>query len=242
MNREKNAPRLLGAAFLFVAVVSLSSGLLLSSVVGSGSISGMLVNISHQQTLMRLSSLGELVTSSGIVVLAALLYLVLRKQNKMIALVALGCWLAEAIFLAISQLGALALLPVSLDFVQAGAPVHSSYQTLGAFLYAGVNNQGIMIHMWFYCIGGMLWYALFYTSKSIPRVISLWGLLAVSVAFVGIVLQVLGYDVSIFVFLPILPFEVTIGVWLMLRGIKEQPRDELAPASSLSTIPTEGMV
>jgi hypothetical protein len=242
MISEKNAPRLLGAAFLFVAFVSLISGLLLMSVVGSGRLSDILVNVSHQLPLMRLSSLGELVTSSGIVILAGLLYIVLRKQNKIIALVALGWWLAEAIFLALSQLGVLALLPVSLDFVQAGAPVHSSYQTLGAFLYDGVNNQGITIHMWFYCLGGLLWYSLFYTSKSIPRLISLWGLLAVSVAFVGIMLQLLGYDVSIFVFLPILPFEVTIGVWLMLRGIQEQPRDEDAPASSLKTIHTKGIV
>lgn len=242
MHTEKIAPRLLGAAFLFVLVASLSSGLLLSSVVGSGSISGMLVKISHQQTLMRLSSLGELVTAGGIVVLAGLLYRVLRKQGKLIALVALGCWLAEAIFLAISQIGALALLPVSLDFVQAGAPAHFYYQTLGALLYNGVNGLGITIHMWFYCIGGLLWYGLFYTSKYIPRVISLWGLLAVSAAFVGIVLQVLGYTVPIFVFLPILPFELTIGVWLLLRGIKEQPREEHIPASSLSAIPTEGVV
>jgi hypothetical protein len=191
---------------------------------------------------MRLSILGELVTSSGIVVLAGLLYIVLQKEHKIIALVALGWWLAEAIFLAISQIGALALLPVSLGFVQAGTPAHSFYQTLGAFLYNDVNSLGITIHMWFYCIGGLLWYSLFYTSKSIPRVISLWGLLAVSVAFVGIVLQLLGYEVSIFVFLPILPFEVTIGVWLMLRGVKEQPQDEHARASRLSAIPTEGVV
>jgi hypothetical protein len=242
MISEKNAPRLLGAAFLFVFLASLISGLLLMSVVGSGSISDILVNVSHQLTLMRISILGELVTSSGIVVLAGLLYIVLHKQNKIIALVALGWWLAEAIFLALSQIGALALLPLSLDFVKAGAPVHSYYQTLGEFLYYGVNNQGITIHMWFYCIGGLLWYYLFYTSKYIPRVISLWGLLAVSVAFVGIVFQLLGYDVSIFVFLPIAPFEFTIGVWLLLRGIKEQPRDDYAPASSLKTIHTEGMV
>ena len=150
MISEKNAPRLLGAAFLFVAFASLISGLLLMSVVGSGSISDILVNVSHQLTLMRISSLGELVTSSGIVVLAGLLYIVLHKQNKIIALVALGLWLAEAIFLAISQLGILALLPLSLDFVQAGASQHPSYLTLGEFLYNGVYSHGITIHMWFY--------------------------------------------------------------------------------------------
>ena len=42
-------------------------------------------------------------------------------------------------------------------------------------------------------------------------------------ALVGIVFELLGYDVSIFVYLPILPFELTIGVWLMLKGIQEKP-------------------
>src|SRR5215470_18203303 len=78
MNAEKMAPRLLGAAFLFVAVASLISGLLLMQAIGSGSISASLVHASQQLTLMRLSILGELVTSSGIVVLAALLYTVLH--------------------------------------------------------------------------------------------------------------------------------------------------------------------
>jgi hypothetical protein len=42
MNAENNAPRLLGAAFLFVFFTSLISGILLTSVVGSASISDIL--------------------------------------------------------------------------------------------------------------------------------------------------------------------------------------------------------
>ncbi|GAJ21266.1 unnamed protein product, partial [marine sediment metagenome] len=76
MNSDKNTPRLLGAAFLFVFVASILSGLLLTSVVGSGSISDILVNISDNPTLMRTSIVVGLVTSIGIVVLAVLLYVV----------------------------------------------------------------------------------------------------------------------------------------------------------------------
>jgi len=221
VNSNKNTPRFLGAAFLIVAFAALISGILLMSVVGSGSISDTLVNISHKPNLMRISILGWLVTSSAIVVLAGLLYAVLNNQNRNIALIALAWWLAEAIFLALSQIGSLALIPLSLDLVQSGVPVHSFYQTLGEFLYKGVYSQGLMIHMWFYCIGGLLWYYLFFKSRYIPRVIPLWGLIAVSVALVGIVFELFGYNVSIFVYLPILPFELTIGVWLMLRGIRD---------------------
>ena len=79
MNSDKNTPRLLGAAFLIVFVASMLSGSLLNSAIGSGSISDNLVNISNNLTLMRISILVELVTSLGIVVLAALLYVVFHK-------------------------------------------------------------------------------------------------------------------------------------------------------------------
>jgi len=73
MNTSKNTIRLLGAAFLIVFVASMLSGTLLSSAVGTGSISDNLVNIAENLTLMRISILVELVTSIGIIVLAALL-------------------------------------------------------------------------------------------------------------------------------------------------------------------------
>ena len=223
MTTNKYVPRLLGAAFLIVALTSLASGLLLTSVVGSGGISDILVGISNRLTLMRIFILGDLVTSLGIIVLAVLLYTVLNKQNKIIALVALGCWLTEAIALAMSKIGASALLPLSLEFVKAGAPQHSYYQTLAGFLYNGIVIQlGQTTELLFYCFGAMLWYSLFYRSRYIPRLISLFGLIAVSVALVGLAIEFLGHDVSIFVFLPILPFELTIGTWLLLRGIKDE--------------------
>ncbi len=175
MTTKRNVPRLLGAAFLIVVFTSLTSSLLLMSVVGSGGISDILVDISNRLTLMRIFILGDLVTSLGIIVLAVLLYVVLNKQNKIIALVALGCWLTEAIALAISKIGASALIPLSLEFVKAGAPQHSYYQTLAGFFYDGIVIQlGQTIELLFYCLGAMLWYFLFYRSRYIPRVISLW--------------------------------------------------------------------
>src|SRR5713101_8590026 len=189
---KKNVPRLLGAAFLIVVLTSLGSGLLLMSVVGSGGISDILVDISNRLTLMRIFILGDLVTSLGIIVLAVLLYTVLNKQNKIIALVALGCWVTEAIALAISKIGASALIPLSLEFVKAGAPQHSYYQTLAGFLYNGIVIQlGQTIELLFYCFGAMLWYSLFYRSRYVPRLISLFGLIAVSVALVGLAIEFL---------------------------------------------------
>ncbi|MCK5721248.1 MAG: DUF4386 family protein [Gammaproteobacteria bacterium] len=83
MNSDNYIPRLLGAAFFIVAVTSILSGTLLSSIIVSGSISDSLVNISNQSMLMRISNLIELFTSVGIVVLAVLLsrYFVAASQK-----------------------------------------------------------------------------------------------------------------------------------------------------------------
>jgi hypothetical protein len=223
MISEKNAPRLLGAAFLFVFFASLISGVLLTSVAGSGNVSADLMNVADQLTRVRVSILGQMLTSSGIVVLAVLLYVVLSGVNRILALVALGWWLAEAITLALIQLGVLALIPLSLDFVRAGAPEVPFYQGLGQFLYYGMAKQGMAIHMWFYCIGGLLWYAMFFRSRYIPRVISLWGLVAVVLALGAAASQLFGYAVPLWVSIPLAPFELAIGFWLLLKGIKERP-------------------
>lgn len=222
MNSDKNTPRLLGAAFLIVFIASLLSGSLLSSAVGSGSISDILVNISNNLTLMRISILVELVTSIGIVALAMLLYVVFRTQYKIAALVALGWWLVEAITLAVSKVGAFALIPLSLEYVKAGAPESSYFQALGDFFYYGFDRQGWTIHMMFFCLGGILWYYLFYRSKYIPRPLSGWGLAAVSLVSINILLVLFdrNFSLQMIVLAPYLLFEGLIGPWIMVKGLR----------------------
>jgi hypothetical protein len=93
MNLEKNTPRLLGAMFLIVIATSAIAGTFLDSAIGSGSISDILSHIPNNLTMMHISILGGMLNSTGIVVLAVLLYIVLKKQSKIIAVVALGLWL-----------------------------------------------------------------------------------------------------------------------------------------------------
>lgn len=225
MNSDKNTIKLLGAAFLTVFVASLLSGALLDSAVGSGSISDNLINISNNITLMRISILVELVTSIGIIVLAMLLYVVLHNQNKIIALVALGWWLAEAITLAVSKIGAFALVPLSLEFIKAGTPGSSYFQALGDFFYYGFDRQGWALHMLFFCLGGILWYYLFFASKYIPRVLSAWGVVSVSLVLINILLVLFdrSIELQMIMLVPYLLFEALIGPWLMIKGIKAGP-------------------
>jgi len=209
--------RLLGATFLVVVVTSLAGGVLLSSALGSNDGSEVLVGAAKNPDLLRAAAVLDLVTSVGIVVLAGLLFAVLAVVDRTLARIAFGLWLIEATLMVVSRLGVLSLVPLA---KASGVGEPMSYQVLGETIYEGIVRNAYSIHMPFYCAGGLLWYWLFYRSGYLPRAIPLFGLAAVILALGGTVLQLLGASVPIVVFLSVLPFELLIGGWLLLRGIE----------------------
>ena len=214
-------PRWLGAMFLLVIVTSFASGMLIASAAGTGSISDVLTGIAGSPAMVRLGVLLGFVTSLAIVVLAVLLFVALRGQAQVLALVALGWWLAEALVLAVARAGDAALIALGQTFVAAGSPGDSHYQALASFLYTGLDKGlGSTAHMLFYCAGGLIWYGLFLRSGYLPRAIPIFGLLAVALGLAGVVAEILGAQVPILVYLPLLPFELVIGTWLFTKGIR----------------------
>jgi hypothetical protein len=219
MNSDKNTVRLLGAAFLLQAVASAVSGLiLLQPLIVPGNITESMTNIANNALQMRASIVVEMITAIGIVMIGVLMYVILKKQNRKIAIVAMGLYLVEAAILAVSRIPAFSLLRISQESVIAGHPAY--LQTLGNLFYES-QSFGYDLHMLPFALGATLFYYLFYKSGFLPRVLSLWGLIAAPLALIGILFALLGYDVPIFVFLPNLPFELTIGVWLMVKGIRD---------------------
>ena len=218
-----NTVKLLGVAQLIVFASAILSDRLLASVVGSGSISNILVNISENISRMRIANLFALVDSVAVIVLAVLFYIVFNGEYKIIALVALGLFFAEAITLAVSKVGGFALIPLSQEFVEAGAPESSYFQTLGDFLYYGVDRQGYHIHNLFFCLGAILWYYLFLKSGVIPQALSLWGLVAVSLLLIPVLLQLYARNSTspaMLVGILYLPFELVLGIWLIVKGFQ----------------------
>jgi phosphotransferase system glucose/maltose/N-acetylglucosamine-specific IIC component len=95
MNLDKSIPRLLGVMFVVAAVLSLLSGLMLSSLglalVGPPeNISETMINISDNPTTTHVSIVVMLIEAVGIVLLAVLLYTTLKEQNRVIARWAFG--------------------------------------------------------------------------------------------------------------------------------------------------------
>ncbi len=215
-----SAVRLLGIVQLFVFVAGMVSERLLATVVGTGSTASILVNVSRNLTRVRISNLIALLNSLAIVVLGVMFYAVSYKQYRTIALVALVCFAAEGIALAVSKIGGYGLVPLSQGFAKAGAPEPSYFQALGDFLYHGLDRLGYDIHMLFFCAGGILWYYLLYSSRLVPRPLAIWGLVAVCLLTVPVLLVLYrrGTTPLMVLGLPYAPFELVLGLWLIVKG------------------------
>jgi len=225
MNTDKHAPRLAGLMFVVVIVIGVLSGFMLTplnyAMTGPPeNISETMINFSDNPTMVQLSIVGFLIEAVAIVLLTVSLYTTLKKQNKIIARWAFGLWIIEAVAIALREINAFSLLYAGQEFVKAGAPDSSYFQTLGSLFYK-LMHFCYDVQMVFYCIGGFLFYYLFLKSKYVPKVLSIIGLIVAFLGFIGELFAIFGYDVPLYVFLPILPFELAIGLWLMIMGIKD---------------------
>ena len=220
MNTVNRASRVLGIAFLLQFVTSFSNGVFLKpALIAPGNISESMIKIANNPSLMRVYILVDMLTALGIIFLGAVLFLTVRKWNETIALVALGFYILEAALLAVSRLEAFSLLNMSLAYAAAGQPV--LLQTMANVALGSMDFVGSTLHMLAFCPGGIIFYYLLYKSGVVPRALSLWGLITVLPCLIGTLLVVFGYEAPAFLYVLYMPFELVIGVWILVKGINE---------------------
>jgi hypothetical protein len=213
--------RILGFAFLFQFVTSFGSGVFLKSAwFVSGNMSETMLKIADHPMLVRTNILLDMLTALGVTFLGVILFLTLRKENEKMALTALGFYILEAALLAASRLEAFSLLRMSQEYVATGQPAY--LQTMANLALESMDFVGFTLHMLAFCPGGILFYYLLYKSGGVPRAMSLWGLIATFPMLIGTLTQIFGYTIPFIFYLPYVPFEFVIGVWILVKGIKEE--------------------
>jgi hypothetical protein len=77
------------------------------------------------------------------------------------------------------------------------------------------------LHMLAFSLGAILFYYLLDKARIVPRVLSLWGLITVVFpCLIATLFVIFGYQVPFFAYLTYAPFEIVIGVWILVKGIK----------------------
>lgn len=227
MGTNRPISRLLGLAFLVQFVTSFGSGVVLRpALIVPDNIGATMLRIAQQPALMQAGILVDMLTALGVIFLGAMLFVTVRGLNEKLALTALGFYVLEGALLAVSRSEAFALLRISQEYAAAGQPVE--LLLLGQLAYGSMEFVGNTLHMLAFCAGALLFYPLLARSSAVPRWLSLWGLIALAPLVLGTITQMFGASIPIWFYLPYIPFELVIGLWILIKGVPE-------PAPALRT-------
>jgi hypothetical protein len=154
--------------------------------------------------------------------IAIWLYPVLKEHHEALALGSVGLRVIESMLYFVGVVCLLSLLTLSREYVRAGASNASLFHVSGATLLA-IKDWAGQLSVIAFTVGAMMYYAVFYRSRLVPRWLSAWGLLAAVASLIAILLTMYGQiapfsTVFILLQLPIGLQEYALAVWLIAKG------------------------
>jgi hypothetical protein len=152
------------------------------------------------------------------------LYPILRKYNEGLAFGAAGFRIIEGVVDVVGALLLVTLLTLSQEYLIAGAPEASYFQTADVLINTGKDWLTNVAMLLTFGIGALMYYIVFYQFRLVPRWLSVWGLVAIIMTIISAVLVLFQFipsagTIQIVLNLPILPQEMVLAVWLIAKGI-----------------------
>ncbi len=216
--------RFAGLMYFVVLGFDIAGALIVSSIAGAGNFVETSQRIMASETLYRIGLCCSLVGSLSTILLAIGLYVAVKPVDGNLAMMALLFRVAEAAIGGVVIIIAFSVLQIHLAANHANA---FDANQLGALadLSSGVGTE---ISAIFFSLGSTVFFSVFLKSRYIPRVLPAWGIFAslvyTAVWFVSLILPQYSATAAAFGSLPILIAELSTGLWLLIVGIKVQPR------------------
>lgn len=207
-----------GVLFLIALVASIMGGTLIDEILAE---SDYLKEVPANETTLLIGALLELINGVAVIGIAALLFPILKKQDEGLAMGYVALRIVEAIIAIAAMIGPVALIALAQEYATASAADASSLQAAGAsFLEVRERLVGQFTGI-FFGLAAFLLYYLLYRSRLVPRLISVWGLIAVTLVLTWNLLKVFGidFDTAMIIFgLPIILNELVLALWLIIKG------------------------
>jgi hypothetical protein len=212
-----------GVLFIIGTVAGVLSGILTEPILGDPDY---LIKIAANENQIIIGSLLVLVMGFAVAMIPVVMFPILRKYNEGVAL---GSVLFRGAFEGVCYIALvismLLLLTLSQEYVKAGAPDASYFQTLGTLLQAASVGFNQILAIVF-CLGALMLYYLFYISRLIPRWLSVWGLVGATLYLAAPVISMVGpqhWAVSLtsplgILIAPLAIQEMVFAVWVIVKG------------------------
>ena len=219
MNSNRKTAIIVGVLFITSTVTGILSIVFLGSILDT---SDYLIKVSENENQVIIGALLELIMAAAFVGIPVMLFPILKKHNKSIALGYVVARIFEAVLVVVGVISLLSLLTLSQEYGQAGAPDASFFQTLGTLSLAVRDWTHLLGPMIFASLGALMFNYLLYISKLIPRFISVWGLIGATLFLAAGLLGMFGIGsfstISNILVLPHALQEMFLAVWLIVKG------------------------
>lgn len=222
----QKAAKIAGLLFILNLIVPLFNwGLVLSQFNVENDTTATAKNIIANESLFRLGISVELFMSIGLILLAVTLYKILRSVNKDLALLALSIKIVEATLMAVTVL--IPFIALQITYGNENLSTFTQDQLLYPIGVIFNSHTALTsIPMVFLGLDMMLFSYLFFRSRYIPRWMAGFGILSFALIFIHAIMFIVA---PIYAAIPINQiifwgpsglFEIIVGIWLLIKGIK----------------------
>ena len=226
---SRKTPVIVGLLFILATVLSLLASAIVGPSLGA---SDYLASVSASQNQVITGVILMIGAAISIFLIPAMMFPVLKRYDEGMALGYFSFRIMEAVTLFADGFSVLLLVTLSREYVKAGTPAASYFQTSGAVLL-GAHNWAFQLNPIVFGLGGLIFYYLLYQSRLIPRWLSLWGLIGAVLVFAA---GLSGMFVSFptVLALPIAVQEMVMAAWFIVKGfnpsaITSGPAKDAAP-------------
>jgi hypothetical protein len=225
MTRTTNA-RIAGFTFLLYIAAGITSLVLFRRVTGGDDIADRLASIAGHATVVGVVVLLGFVQAFSALVLGVTLWALTRDQDDDLALLGLTCRVGEGIIAGLSIPGILAVFSLATS-AGTDAPATPAALTFAGYLL----RDDVALPATFFAVGSMLFSWLLLRGRMIPIPLAWLGVAASVLLVVCLPLTLAGFldgPIVTLMWLPMLAFEVPLGLWLLTRGVAAPTRTQAA--------------
>ncbi|OHD18015.1 MAG: hypothetical protein A2086_15780 [Spirochaetes bacterium GWD1_27_9] len=229
---QQKSARIAGLIFLFIVIGWILNWTLIDSkLIVTGDVTKTINNIIANELLFRVSLTFELIFAICSLLLAFALFIILKPINKNISFLALNLKLVESI---------IAVVIVLITFITLQMLNGKAYLTIFKpeqmqdviGLFINIRSSCSTISMVFLGLNFIVFFYLLFKSKYVPGVLSIFGIISYLLILVySLISMIIPQDVivntiSMIFFMPSIIFEITIGLWLLIKGVNIKTEDE----------------
>ena len=214
-----------GILFIIATVGGLASTVLLTPILSAPDY---LAKIAANENEVLLGAVFQFIAAAACPAIAIALYPVLRRRNEGLALGSVGFRLIEGALYVLVVVCLLLLVTLSLESAKAGASGSSAFQVPGLLLLAARDWLSPVGAVLTFGLGAFMYYWVLYRSRLVPRWLSFWGLVGVTLLTVSGLLVMfhlaapLGTTQTVMA-APIALQEMVLAVWLIAKGFNPSP-------------------